>query len=122
MLTIIAGSRDIQGSEAERLIKAAIEACGFKGEITGILHGNCRGIDKTAGSLLADSWPIYSLSADWDKHGKSAGPIRNYKMAKMAQALIAIWDGKSRGTANMIQMAEKEGLKVYVYRTDKEQP
>jgi hypothetical protein len=118
MITIIAGGRDIQGSEAERLIKAAIEACGFKGEITGIMHGDCRGIDKMAGSLLADLWPIHPVPAEWTKYGKPAGPIRNAKMAKMAQALIAIWEGKSSGTADMIEKAKKEGLKVYVFRTD----
>lgn len=37
-------------------------------------------------------------------------------MADYADALIAIWDGESRGTANMIEEAEKRGLKVFVYR------
>jgi hypothetical protein len=36
-------------------------------------------------------------------------------MAENADALVAIWDGKSRGTANMIQEAEKRGLRVFVY-------
>jgi hypothetical protein len=35
-------------------------------------------------------------------------------MAKYADALIAVWDGKSRGTKNMIDEAKKLGLKVYV--------
>jgi hypothetical protein len=37
-------------------------------------------------------------------------------MASMADALIAVWDGKSRGTKNMIETAEKMGLRVYVHR------
>lgn len=57
--------------------------------------------------------------ADWDKHGKAAGPIRNKKMAEYADGLIAFWDGKSRGTKSMISLAEEYGLKVRVIRYDK---
>ena len=39
-------------------------------------------------------------------------------MGDFADALIAIWDGKSRGTKNMIDYATKKGLKVYVERID----
>lgn len=52
--------------------------------------------------------------ADWNKHGKAAGPILNAEMAEVADALIAFWDGKSRGTANMIQLAKDKGLKVAI--------
>lgn len=45
-----------------------------------------------------------------DKHGKMAGPIRNLEMAKYADGLIAFWDGKSRGTRDMITKAKKERL------------
>jgi hypothetical protein len=47
-----------------------------------------------------------------------AGPIRNGEMAKYADALIVFWDGKSRGTKNMIDLAERYGLKVRVVRID----
>ena len=40
--------------------------------------------------------------------------IRNAEMAKVADALIAFWDGKSRGTAHMINFAKRKGLDVYV--------
>jgi hypothetical protein len=49
------------------------------------------------------------------KYGKSAGPIRNRAMAEYAGALIAIWDGSSRGTLNMIETAKKLELKVFIY-------
>ena len=52
--------------------------------------------------------------ADWKTHGKAAGPIRNAEMAAVADALIAFWDGKSRGTANMIKLAKDKGLQVAV--------
>lgn len=54
--------------------------------------------------------------ADWHAHGRAAGPIRNAQMADVANALIAFWDGKSRGTKNMIDTATKRGLQVAVIR------
>lgn len=39
--------------------------------------------------------------ADWNKHGRAAGPIRNAQMAEISDALIAFWDGKSRGTKSI---------------------
>ena len=54
--------------------------------------------------------------ADWDKHGKAAGPIRNAEMTEVADALIAFWDGQSRGTVNMISLAKSKGLSVAVVR------
>ena len=47
--------------------------------------------------------------------GRSAGPLRNATMANYADALIALWDNKSRGTKNMIDVANKLGLRVSIY-------
>lgn len=52
--------------------------------------------------------------ADWAKHGRAAGPIRNKEMAECADALIAFWDGKSKGTKNMIDLALRYGLDVSI--------
>ena len=56
--------------------------------------------------------------ADWEHHGKAAGPIRNAEMAEVADALIAFWDGQSRGTKSMIDLAKRKGLQVAVVRFD----
>lgn len=52
--------------------------------------------------------------ADWGKHGKAAGPIRNREMGEYAEACIAFWDGKSRGTKSMIDIATELGLKLKI--------
>lgn len=52
--------------------------------------------------------------ADWQLYGLAAGPIRNIEMNKYGTGLIAFWDGKSRGTANMIACAKSLKLKVRV--------
>jgi len=85
-----------------------------------VLSGGCRGADK-AGERWAreNSVPILEFPAEWDKHGKSAGYIRNKQMAEKGTHLIAFWDGKSKGTEMMIRLAREHGLKVRVVRYDK---
>jgi len=51
--------------------------------------------------------------ADWDTHGRAAGPIRNKQMAEYGDALLLIWDGESRGSANMKSNMKKLGKPVY---------
>jgi predicted Rossmann fold nucleotide-binding protein DprA/Smf involved in DNA uptake len=60
---------------------------------------------------------VNRFPADWNKHGRGAGMIRNRLMAHNADALIAVWDGVSSGTDNMISLAKVRGLKVFVYIT-----
>lgn len=51
--------------------------------------------------------------ADWKKNGKSAGPIRNSEMLKSgAEVCIGFWDGKSKGTLDMMTKANKLGMVV----------
>lgn len=110
MKTIIAGSRCITGGD---IVRRAIEAAGFK--ISEIVSGGARGPDSLA-ILFAGKYGIKCkiFPAEWTQHGKGAGPIRNRQMAEYADALIAIWDGKSRGTKNMIETMEKMGKPVFV--------
>jgi NADPH-dependent 7-cyano-7-deazaguanine reductase QueF-like protein len=52
--------------------------------------------------------------ADWNKHGRAAGPIRNAQMGDYADQLVAVWDGKSKGTKNMIDYMNKLMKPVYI--------
>lgn len=112
MKVIIAGSRHIQGVGMLDFIESVVRASGF--DVTEVVCGMAPGID-TYGREWADfKWkPVRKLPADWKKHGKAAGPIRNREMAKYADALILIWDGKSRGSANMLDQARVHGLQVH---------
>lgn len=56
------------------------------------------------------------FNADWNQFGKAAGPIRNAKMADYGTHCVVFWDGVSRGSANMINVAKAAGLKVKVVR------
>lgn len=80
-----------------------------------ILSGKARGADTLGEQWAkANSVPIKEYPAEWDKHGKSAGYIRNKEMAENADALVAFWDGKSKGTKHMIDLALEKGLTVVV--------
>ncbi len=114
MWVIIAGGRDFSDYE---LLK---ERCDHFLSLTQgvvVVSGCARGADT-----LGEQWAqergheIIRMPADWNKHGKLAGPIRNSEMAKQAEALIAFWDGESRGTKHMIETARKRGLAVRVVR------
>ena len=58
--------------------------------------------------------PVRYFPADWRTLGKSAGYQRNIQMAQYADALIAFWDGQSKGTKHMVETAQEFGLDVRV--------
>lgn len=111
MKTIIAGSRKADLSMS-RLMEI-VELAGIP--ITEVVSGHSGNVDLL-GERLAEALrlPVAIFTAEWKIHGSSAGPRRNRQMAEYAEALIAVWDGKSRGTLNMIKEATKRELKVYV--------
>lgn len=82
-----------------------------------IMCGKARGAD-TLGEQYAKErgYKVRYFPADWDTYGKQAGFIRNEEMAKNADALVAFWDGKSRGTKSMIDLGYQYKLKVRVKR------
>lgn len=84
-----------------------------------IVSGHASGADSLGEKFAADHNLQCELHpADWELHGKAAGPIRNAEMAEVADALIAFWDGKSPGTKSMIDLARRKGLQVAVVRYD----
>lgn len=99
MKVIIAGSRQI----TDRLALAkAIEQAGF--EITEVVCGKSRGPDTLGEDWArANNIPIKEFPADWKTFGNYAGPLRNSEMSKYADAAIILWDGKSKGTLNMLK-------------------
>lgn len=111
MKVIIAGSRGITSIYT---VEDAVKLSCF--EVTEVVCGMARGVD-----FLGMTWaesndiPVKKMPADWDNHGRGAGFIRNRLMAEYADALIAIWDGESRGTEHMIRTAKAVGIKLFVY-------
>lgn len=103
---LIAGSRTIQDDE---ITETSYLESGFKA--VEIISGMARkGPDDTAVRISAKyQIPLKPMPADWDKHGKSAGYLRNRDMGDVATAAVIVWDGVSRGTKSMVEICiEKE--------------
>lgn len=80
-----------------------------------IVSGTAMGADKLGEQYAQEhGYKITRFPAEWDRYGKSAGFKRNEEMAKYSDALIAFWDGSSKGTEHMINLAEKHGLKIKI--------
>lgn len=79
-----------------------------------VITGGAKDADSLAHSLCKDTHETIVMQADWNKHGKRAGYIRNQAMANVADTLIAFWDGNSKGTKHMIDIMEAQGKKVII--------
>jgi hypothetical protein len=124
MKLIVAGSRTFDDyvllrKQIKQWLASLIIAHKFTGdykeglfEITEIVSGCARGADRL-GELYAKrrKIPIKKFPADWKKYGKRAGFLRNLEMAEYADAVILFWDGKSKGTKNMIEIAGSKDMK-----------
>ena len=121
MRVIIAGGRNINSVGH---VRKAIGQSGFT--ITEVVSGGAKGVDRLGESFAKSAGiDLVIFPANWIRLGSKAGPIRNLKMASYAASdlskkggLIAVWDGKSRGTKSMIAIAKTIGLKVFIYRID----
>lgn len=108
---IVAGSREFKNYN---LLKNTLDKY-LNNQEAKIICGGAKGAD-TLGKLYAESknLQIQYFFPEWGKWGKIAAHLRNAEMAKVGDTLIAFWDGKSRGTKNMIQLAEKYKLKIII--------
>jgi len=114
MKIIIAGSRTFKNKEY--LFKACDQILRNTKHIE-IVSGGAKGADQL-GELYAKEkdYKLTRFLPDWKKYGKKAGPLRNEKMAKYADVLIAFWNGTSRGTAHIINIAKENKLQVRIIK------
>jgi hypothetical protein len=104
---LVTGGRDFQNKKALWDILDALN------NIEAIIHGKARGADR-----LAEEWAVemgrinMAFPANWDKHGNSAGPIRNQQMLDEGKPDIVISCPGGAGTEDMIARARKAGIPV----------
>lgn len=129
MRIIIAGSRDFNDynklkSETLKIINELnFKDYNTKRKNVEIVSGTARGADQL-GERFAKEYKLnlVKFPANWDSFGKRAGYLRNAEMSKYAKqdaelgVLIAFWNQSSPGTKHMIDLATKDGLKVYVVK------
>lgn len=111
MKLIIAGSRTLELDVD--FIRGALRTYTVL-DIYEVVCGGASGVDA-AGERFAQAFeiPIKYFAAYWETYGKSAGPRRNAQMAEYGDALLLIWDGQSRGSANMKEEMLKLNKPVY---------
>ena len=132
MNVIIAGSRGLVnrfgGFLSERdqavVVHRALQCSPFNiDDINVVISGANQSSPDAWGeawALCVDGVDLEQYPADWDRHGRAAGPIRNGEMAEAGDALVAFWDGDSAGTKSMIDQARDNDCAVQVVRLDKE--
>ena len=89
-----------------------------------LLHGAARGADQLIASVADQlGWPVTAIAADWQRHGRRAGPIRNRQLLDRAQQLAAAFSTPRQpvavlvitfpggpGTASLLQQAQRRSL------------
>lgn len=110
LIVLCCGGRDYNDA---RRIGEVLTALNHKHGITLLIHGDCSGADR-----LAERWAHYEgvnyakVPALWHRHGKAAGPMRNAVMLRMRPDVVVAFPG-GRGTANMKQLADDAGVRVW---------
>lgn len=125
---IIAGSRDFNDY---KLLKTSMRDILKDTSLEGIskikiISGTARGADQL-GERFAKQFKleVVKFPSKWDVYGKRAGYIRNEEMAKYSVEdnnygmLVAFWNGESRGTNHMINLAKKHGVEVHVVKFER---
>lgn len=118
MKLVVAGSRGIKNyTFIAGKLEEVIEIYGIDTNSLEIVHGGARGVDHRA-----EDWArIHGVEQtvfepDYKKYGSSYAPIqRNAEMAEYADILVAVWDGESRGTHNMITHMLARGKPLHVF-------
>ncbi len=126
---LVCGSRS--WTDEKRILMALLYAEYVSDEyIDTVIHGGAKGADTLAGTAAKkmcgynrpqvevdkNTPEVVVYPANWNLYGKAAGMIRNRQMLTEGKPdlVLAFWDGKSRGTANMIAEARKAGVEVKV--------
>lgn len=110
MKVLVCGSRHFNDFGK---LSAVLSDCG----ITHLIQGGAKGADRLSMEwALQNAIPQTEFKADWNVHGKRAGPIRNYQMLKEGkpEMVVAFLAPNSRGTKHMIEIAQKAGVKTII--------
>jgi len=114
---VVAGSRDFSNRKlAYKVLDIVKEKIDKPFEI---VSGCARGADSLGEWWAKDNGiNVKRFPADWNTYGKRAGYLRNKEMAEYGTHLILFWDGISKGSKHMLDLAEKNDLNVTVIRYD----
>lgn len=111
MRVLVCGGRDFDNQDA---VYNTLTVLHDKWNITSMIHGGANGADTLAGAWahLNDIEEIV-FKADWQKHGRAAGPIRNKKILDEGKPDVVVAFPGSKGTANMVKQAKAAGVRIW---------
>jgi hypothetical protein len=82
-----------------------------------VITGGAPGADRVSEKLARErGLAVLVIRADWQKHGRRAGPIRNSRIVEHCHHVVAFWDGESPGTLDTIRKAEAAGKQVTIIK------
>lgn len=111
MKVLVCGGRDYDKKEFAFHV---LDRAHVHWNITQIIEGGARGVDSIANSWAkARGVDVLTFPADWNKHGKAAGPIRNKQMLEEGKPDHVIAFPGGNGTKNMIKLAKDAGVPVF---------
>lgn len=104
MKLMIVGSRSITGFDLSPYITAEVDT---------VISGGAEGVDRLA-EQYADSHRLskYILRPRYDLYGRAAPLKRNEQMVDLADAILVIWDGQSKGTKYTLNYSKKKNKPV----------
>jgi len=80
-----------------------------------IVSGGARGADLLGERYAKESGLEFKcFPADWGKHGRVAGFVRNKDIVKESDRIVAFWNNKSSGTKNTLDEAERNDIPSYI--------
>lgn len=110
---LVCGSRHCEGAMSDFVWNWLSGFISERG-VSCIIHGAAPGVDTQA-MIVADMMPgvkHHPFEADWHRHGRAAGPIRNRRMIEEGKPDLVVAFPGGRGTANMVKQAREAGLEV----------
>lgn len=108
MRLLVCGGRDLVDSPE---VYAALASYMLPGTV--VIHGGAPGADSIAGEFAKGlGLTVEVYPADWHKHGRAAGPIRNQRMINEAKPDLVLALPGGRGTADMVRRAKKAGIPI----------
>ena len=115
MKLIIAGSRTF--TDYKKLSEVCDQFLQDQTDIEIVSGAYYKGADKLGEQYAKErGYKLTQFPAYWKRFGRTAGPLRNEQMANYANALIAFWDGNSKGTKHMIELAKSRGLTISIHQ------
>jgi hypothetical protein len=112
MRILVCGGRDYTDmATLYRVLDAALRS----GPVE-IIQGGAKGADRLAKTWATDRGVFcQTFEAEWDRHGRAAGSIRNRQMLTEGRPNMVLAFPGGRGTANMVKQAQERGVLVVKY-------